>query len=549
MAAGPDLAILFVGNGERLALNARAGAYLGRIGDQQRWFQSGTLAGERLDVTFCLDDDGRVSVEVYVAFATSNDASVSAEVTITLNGRPQSLWGQVPRSLTMTRSTLWRWESYARRWHHDRIPALVRRGVLLRHDLMGLGRQPGRGLWKDVALPLPPFGLSPGRLRMQANPSGGERPEIGLVHEFHAHLIRAILDGEEERFAQLYPSIKSVAENIGQFRDYFFMRNGRVVDPASPEHSWHANYAATEGAQVRIRRRGSWDLAHPMNSLLLPSLLTDDPYYLLLAQLNAVAAIGYGTALNRPPGYTGVVVAEERGFWWGLRALWWAEQLTPDGHLPDQFLPRRYFTRGIEQTWDYLRQRIQARDVHGSIRRFWGTVSTFVGTDHRCVSNFQLDYGNQVLLWMRLAGRAVPDDILDWKLQSIVRRVQLGGHYINGVDGLDYGISTAVTGKNDDRLPYADNDGYHAWMTAERAKAGLPPMRRDVVPIHFSGATHRNLQLALGVLQMMTHAGVKTAIDPQAEFGRIMRGFVDREGKRVMPPFPGEFYLKNSVMY
>lgn len=547
---------------------------------QVRWEVTRQLGPEKIWISFGQDTDGRMDVWFYLAFSTAaNNVVVPLTTSISVNGQPQNLWGQGPSIvLRAVRSTLWRWQSAPRKWQFERIPALVQRNVLLRHSSGGL---PLARNMTQAALPSLPSGVPftdiNGRVGgtlvsdfMRGSATGGERDTIGLIHERHARVIEEVLRGNMAFAQQAEPSLRLIQELIGQYPGYFFfhVESGKILDPTESGQlgkcSWHRNPKAAEPARY-IPQAGtnnykygegsaSWDIAHPQNHHFLPYLLTDDPYYLLMAQMNAIAGIGYGTGRNRPANYKGVMIEEERGLWWGLRNLWWAEVLTPATGVPQPFLPRTYFSQGIDQTINYVTGTYNKQTYADQLQRFWGyaqpltTESKYVG-----YSSFMNDYGHEVLLWMFLSGRAIPPAFMMWKMQNLFNRIMLWGDYLTGYIGIVPGINTIVGPQQGTAMPYTTLDGYHQWVTAQRQAAGLSPLNRTNPKINYSGALHRDWHIVQGLLNLLKPArakGLPMRFDPAERLNALMATTIDtRTNKRAAFPVGAQFFAKQGFAY
>ena len=547
---------------------------------QTRWELTRPLGSEKIWISFGADTSGRMDVWFYVAFSTvANNVLVPLITTISVNGQPQNLWKQGTRVLVhAVRSTLWRWQSAPRKWQFDRIPNLVSRNILLRHssDNLSLPQNKTQAALASVPAGVPftdIYGKLGGTLVsdfLRGASAGGERDTIGLIHERHARVIEEVLKGNIAYAQQAEPSLQVIQELIGQYPGYFFfdVDTGKILDPTDSgplgKCCWHRNRAAAPPARY-IPQAGtnngqygqgtaSWDIAHPQNHHYLPYILTEDPFYLLMTQMNATAGIGYGTGRARPANYKGVVIEEERGLWWGLRNLYWAEILTPAGGVPQPFLPRSYFSQGIDQTFSYVANTYNKQSYDDLIQRFWG-MAALISTEDKYVgySSFMNDYGHEVLLWMYLAGRSIPQAFLMWKLQNLFNRVLLWGDYVTGYLGLVPGIMTIVAPKQGTAMPYNTLDGFAQWVTAQRQAAGLGPLSRTNPKINFSGSLHRDWHIFQGVLNLLEPArakGLPMRFNPAEKFNQLMATTIDtRTGKPVVFPVGATFYAKQGFSY
>lgn len=547
---------------------------------QIRWELTRQIGPEKIWISIGRDTDGRVDVWFYLNFSTqANNVVVPLTTTITVDGQPQNLWGQGPSVLIRAvRSTLWRWQSRPRAWQFNRIPDLANRFAVLRHSsgVFPLARNRTQAYFTKVPAGVP-FTDTSGRVGgtqvgdfLRGASTGGERDTIGLIHEKHARVIEEVLKGNMAYAQQSEPSLILIQELIGQFPGYFFfhVESGKVLDPTDSGQlgkvSWHRNARAAEGARYIPQAgtngykygegTGSWDIAHPQNHHYLPYLLTEDPYYLLMTQMNATAAIGYGTARNRPANYKGVMIEEERGLWWGLRNLWWAEALTPASGVPQPFLPRSFFTQGVDQTIAYVQTTYDSQSYQDQVQRFWGFAAP-VTTESKYLgySTFMNDYGHEVLLWMFLAGRTPPQAFMMWKMQNLYNRVMLWGEYVTGYIGLVPGINTIVAPQKGTSLPYNSLDGYHQWVTAQRAAAGLRELSRTNPRINYSGALHRDWHIFHGLLNLLQPArakGLPMRFDPAERERALVETTIDtRTGLKAAFPVGAQFFAKQGFDY
>ncbi|MCH8685780.1 hypothetical protein [Pedomonas mirosovicensis] len=582
-AAGAPNIVVTLRNtaGQTLTVKASEGKpWPAPFNGQTRWELTRAIGPEKIWISFGRDTDGRVDVWFYLNFSTqSNSVVVPLTTSITVDGQPVNLWGQGPSiTLHAVRSTLWRWQSRPRKWQFDRIPDLASRFVLLHHSSgpFGSARSKTQAYLNTVPAGIP-FTDVNGRLGgtmvsdfLRGAAAGGERDTIGLIHEKHARVIEEVLNGNMAYAQQSEPSLILIQELIGQYPGYFFFHvdSGKILDPTDSGQlgkcCWHRNPKAAQGARY-IPQAGTnnykygegyagWDIAHPHNHHFLPYLLTDDPYYLLMAQMNATAAIGYGTARFRMPGYQGVLIEEERGLWWGLRQLWWAEVLTPASGVPAPFLPRSYFSKGIDQTYTYVQGSYDSNTYIDQVQRFWGMASP-VTTESKYVgySPFMNDYGHEVLLWMYLSGRAIPPAFMMWKLQNLYNRIMLWGEYVNSYIGIVPGINAIVAPQQGTALPYNSLDTYHQWVTAQRQAAGLRPLDRQHPRINYSGALHRDWHIVYGLLNLLKPArakGLAMRFDPAEREAALLRDTIDtRTGKQAQFPVGATFFAKQGFDY
>lgn len=568
-------------SGQTLRVSASEGKpWPAPFNGQMRWEVTRQLGPEKIWISFGADQGGRVDVWFYLAFSTTaNNVVVPLTTTISVNGQQQNLWGQgASVQVHAVRSTLWRWQSAPRKWQFDRIPGLVNRNILLRHSTGGLST-PNYMLRASLASVPPgvPFTDINGKLGgtlvsdfLRGSAAGGERETIGLIHEKHARVIEEVLKGNMAFAQQAEPSLRVIQELIGQYPGYFFfhVESGKILDPSDSGQlgkcSWHRNAAAAAPARY-IPQAGTnnyaygegtagWDIAHPHNHHLLPYLLTDDPYYLLMTQMNATAAIGYGTARFRAANYKGVMIEEERGLWWGLRNLFWAEMLTPASGVPQPFLPRSYFTQGIDQTFSYVSTTFNKQTYEDQLQRFWGHASPAASeSTYTGFSSFMNDYGHEVLLWMFLSGRQVPQAFMLWKLQNLFNRIALWGEYVTGYTGIVPGILTIIGPQKGTSMPYNSLEGYHQWVTAQRKAAGLPPLSRTNPKINYSGALHRDWHIFHGVLNLLKAArakGLPMRFDPAERLNALMATTIDtRTGKQAVFPVGTTFFAKQGFAY
>ncbi|MGK2286863.1 twin-arginine translocation signal domain-containing protein [Pedomonas sp. V897] len=581
-AAAPDIVVtLRTEAGQTLTARAAEGKpWPAPFNGQTRWELTRPIGPEKIWISFGRDADGRVDVWFYLAFSTqSNSVVVPLATTIAVDGKPVNLWGQGPNvTVRAVRSTLWRWQSRPRKWQFERIPDLVNRNVLLRHSSSGLSQARNQTQAYLAALgPGVPFTSVTGQVGgtmvgdfMRGASSGGERETIGLIHEKHARVIEEVLAGNMAYAQRSEASLQLIQELIGQYPGYFFFHvdSGKVLDPSDSGQMgkvcWHRNAQAAVPARY-IPQAGtnnykygegtaSWDIAHPHNHHFLPYLLTDDPYYLLMAQMNATAAIGYGTARFRMPGYQGVVIEEERGLWWGLRQLFWAEVLTPASGVPQPFLPRSYFTKAIDQTFTYVQSSYDSNSYQDLIQRFWGNAQVVsTETKYWGYSPFMNDYGHEVLLWMYLAGRPIPQALMLWKFQNLFNRILLWGDYVTSYIGIVPGINAIVAPKTGTALPYNSLDTYHQWVTAQRKAAGLSELSRTNPRINFSGSLHRDWHIVHGLLNLLKPArakGLPVRFDPAERLAALMATTIDtRTGKPVVFPVGATFFAKQGFRY
>lgn len=580
--APPDIVVTLTNEaGQTLKVAASEGKpWPAPFNGQTRWELTRPLGPERLWISFGQDADGRVDVWFYMGFSTqANNVVVPLVTSITVNGQPQNLWGQGPSiTLRAVRSTLWRWQSRPRKWQFQRIPDLVNRNILLRHssDIFPLARYKTSGYFNSVPQPIP-FTDTAGRIGgmqvadfLRGASSGGERDTIGLIHEKHARAIEETLNGNIAYAERSEPSLQLIQEQIGQYPGYFFfhVESGRVLDPTESgplgKCCWHRNSRAAEGARY-IPQAGSnsykygegtasWDIAHPQNHHYLPYLMTDDPYYLLMTQMNATAGIGYGTARARPANYKGVMIEEERGLWWGLRNLWWAEMLTPASGVPQPFLPRSYFSQGIDQTISYVQGTYDSQSFQDQAQRFWGFAApVFSGPNYMGYSSFMNDYGHEVLLWMFLSGRTIPPAFMMWKMQNLFNRIMLWGDYVTGYLGLVAGISTIVAPRQGTNLPYNNLEAYHQWVTAQRQAASLSEPSRTNLKINYSGTLHRDWHIVHGLLNLLKPArakGLAMRFDPAEREKAMLATTIDtRTGQTAKFPVGTKFFAKQGFDY
>lgn len=581
-AAPPNIVVTLANPaGQTLRVQASEGKpWPAPFNGQTRWEVTRQLGPEKIWISFGADAGGRVDVWFYLAFSTAaNNVVVPLTTTISVNGQPQNLWGQGPKIvLRAVRSTLWRWQSAPRKWQFERIPDLVSRNVLLRHSSAPLStnRYQAQASLGTALPPGVPFTDTNGKLGgtkvsdfLRGAATGGERDTIGLIHERHARVIEEVLRGNMAYAQQAEPSLRLIQELIGQYPGYFFfhVESGKILDPSDSgqlgKSCWHRNPRAAEPARY-IPQAGtnnykygegtaSWDIAHPQNHHYLPYLLTDDPYYLLMAQMNGVAGIGYGTGRNRPANYRGVMIEEERGLWWGLRNLWWAEMLTPASGVPQPFLPRSYFSQGVDQTINYVTGTYNKQTYQDQMQRFWGFAAPLTAGKYMGYSGFMNDYGHEVLLWMFLSGRTVPPAFMMWKMQHLFNRITLWGEYLTGYTGIVPGIMTIVGPAQAAGMPYNTLDAYHQWVSAQRQGAGLAPLSRTNPKINYSGALHRDWHIVHGLLNLLKPArakGLPMRFDPGERLNALMATTIDTRTNRP-PAFPlgVQFFAKQGFAY
>jgi len=522
---------------------------------QSRWrMRPITVGGIQYVPYVGLDSNGRVDVWIGGMFGAANTWTAinreraALDLRISRNGTAFNMYTEGDTyGYTHQRGAWIRYESEPLPWNltHDFIVGKQQSGAFVMHDTRNMIASNENVNLVDEKPSYKPFKLFSDSVagnglpyydpryhigtQYRSTPAGGERLDIGPVHEWFARLISEV--GTNNNAAWLTTAkattLRYVAEAAAQTPLVSGMLDpatGRLIDPGATPISCHRNPSAW-GPCVGVPQPGelgynknddaemladsNWDIAHRPNCGVSyhAHQLSNDTWHLFLAQASAIACITYGTGgwrgtdgkINR------IVVEEERGFWWGLQSLIEAWRATPDGDMPKPFLPKSYFATVIDNTLQWIRDSLMTDNAAYSspawqAAKFWCILAPFTMDPYPSEvfsSPFMSDYGNWVCCKMLMCGYTKGRDVAEWRFENARLRAQAGGSlYGSDQDLRNKGYLAQWIGSTS-ALPYADLASY---------KLAHPRHSDSVIDGNLSimqWASGRDMYLCWGALNFM----------------------------------------------
>ncbi len=443
---------------------------------------------------------------------SSNRLFGKIEMAVTLNGVAQTLWdGTTTYTCNIQRATSMRWQSAGVPWNvtTSHINSLIAAGKVMKHKSQGLlhNLSPIDSYPEQLAYkPFKTFGNRNQNAEvgdvLRGAAQGGERDSVGFCHEAFARMVAEVGTHSNEAYATAnrVTTLKNLAESVAQLciAGGVLDSGGRLIDPGGDPNGpfvFHnpdisatfvgklMPFAGLDG--TANASNGTWDVSH------LPNLVSyyafnvcNDPFHLFQVQAMAVAAIGATTnsGIRRGiDGRTNIIISDEdRGHWWGIKALVEAIAITPSGTMPKPFRDKAFFQAALTNTLNSIRTRIVGKRTTYAekICDDWGCLvtheTTFLenGNRYKAIHNLSADYGNMVVCHIRRLGITEADDIAIWHARNLMRRLTAGGNYYdtpviyagnNMGPGVIDNVSIVVGPEFGTDLPYTDMAGYRAW--------------------------------------------------------------------------------------
>lgn len=176
---------------------------------------------------------------------------------------------------------------------------------------------------------------------------GGRISSISLMHSWESFAISERVNARTGNLVDLEDALRKSAEYAGTMPQYSFLDTNTLKphNPQSGSNRWW-NYGSTAGQSnlavpnayvVPTRDNYGWDWAHMYNNGQVAFEATKDPYFALLQQINAFAALASTPGTIRiiaykqvnpsyiPDGNTipfySINYLQERGIWWSLKEI------------------------------------------------------------------------------------------------------------------------------------------------------------------------------------------------------------------------------------
>lgn len=286
-----------------------------------------------LHVLFRPEADGwrmEIVFELGRLFAGDTPARCSYAYTIR-QGTTIVAFGSIANHMWQAR---WRWQSAPRGFVPARLEAAYAAGLL-----------PGRV--RNVGKPLPPssFSVMGTAGLLPYMPNTGGRPDIGLITDWCGQYL-----ARGDNLSTILAQAEASGSMPWHFRDE---RTGRLIDLAQyPAATTYPDSGGSPTIPVLTPTAGeaTLDTAHMPNMLLVPYLLTEDPYY-----LEAMQAQALWMYMSHPANQYRDVPGQTRALAWELRQHALAYVLTPadPGWLTsrDAFAARLAGWRQVIEAW------------------------------------------------------------------------------------------------------------------------------------------------------------------------------------------------------
>lgn len=542
---------------------------------QDRWrMKPVTVDGIQFIVMAGLDSDGRVDVWVDGCISTANGQTevnrerAAIDVRIEYLGAALTLYGGSTTFSCLHHRGAWvRYESRPLAWNvtREHILSKITDGTFMPHDTRNMIAANENAILVDEKPAYIPFSKFSDSIASNGKPqfdprhrigtqlrgtsAGGERIDVGNVHEWFARLISEV--GTNNNTAWLtdakLQSLRFLAESVSQYPQSAGILNpstGRLIDPAEGPYCVHRN-ANAWGPCIGFPQAGQsgynanndaemlydwmWDTAHRPNASVSFHAwhLSKDLFHLFQVQAAAIAAMAYGTGLGRGSDgkSTRIVVEEERGFAWALRAVIEAWQATPEGDIEAPFLPKALFAKWLDGTLDWMRSSFMTDNTAYSsptwqAAKYWRIVAPFTLPAYPgevFASPFMDDYTNWTFGYMLWCGYSKGRDVAEWRSENTRLRAQAGGSWYGADKVLNTkGYLAQWIGKTTgDGLAYSDLASYKA----AHPRASTAAIEGDVSVADWKYG--RDMYLFEGELNFMARIaarGLATwSFDPKAE--------------------------------
>jgi len=552
-----------------------SGMSIGFAGNtQSRWrMRPVTVSGIQFVPYVGLDSNGRVDVWIGAMFGTGtgwtaiNRERAALDLRISRNGTAFSLYGDGDTySYNHQRGAWIRYESEPLPWNltHDFIAAKQASGAIALHDTRNMTAVTENCNLVDEKPYYRPFGRFSDTVgsnnapyydtryligtQYRSTSAGGERLDLGPVHEWFARLISEVGTNNNTSWltAAKATTLRYVAEAAAQTPLAAGMLDpstGRLLDPAATAMSCHRNAGAwapcsgipqpgrtgyEKNDNAEMEYDSYWDTAHRPNVGVSyhAHQLSNDPWHLFLTQASAVACLAYGTGNAR--GSDGKIpratVEEERGFWWTLLSMVEAWKATPDGDMPKPFMSKADIAKWIDATLQWIRDSLMTDNAAYSspmwqAAKYWRIVYPFTMDGYSgdvFASPFMCDYGNWAMLRMLGCGYTKGRDVAEWKFEGARLRAQAGGSLYGGdKDTGAKGYIAQWIGFTTGTLPYSDAATFKA--AHPRRSTALIEVDLSVMQWQYG----RDMNMFHGVLNYIARtkaAGLATINwDPKAE--------------------------------